>query len=92
MNLKSVIIWSVAIAVLIFVFVSMFSSIAVDAELLNEMLANFPEELLIAFGMTGLDLSTVLGYFSFVFLFAQVCLAIQAANYGFSLVSIEEGS
>jgi ABC-2 type transport system permease protein len=32
----------------------------------------------------------VLGYFSFVFLFAQICLAIQAANYGFSLVSIEE--
>ena len=90
MNLKSVITWSVAIAVLIFVFVSLFSSFAADAELLNEMLANFPEELLIAFGMTGLDLSTVLGFFSFAFLFAQICLAIQAANYGFSLVSIEE--
>ncbi len=40
--------------------------------------------------MNGVDLSTVLGYFGFVFLFVQICLAIQAANYGFSLVSIEE--
>jgi ABC-2 type transport system permease protein len=40
--------------------------------------------------MTGVDLSTILGFFSLAFLFAQVCLAIQAANYGFSLVSIEE--
>ena len=90
MNLKSVITWSVAVTVLICVFVSLFSSFAKDAELLNEMMANFPEELLMAFGMNGMDLSTVLGYFSFVFLFVQICLAIQAANCGFSLVSIEE--
>jgi len=49
MNLKSVIIWSVAVAALICVFVSLFSSFAKDAELLNEMMANFPEELLMAF-------------------------------------------
>jgi ABC-2 type transport system permease protein len=40
--------------------------------------------------MNGVDLSTILGFFSLAFLFVQVCLAIQAANYGFSLVSIEE--
>lgn len=90
MHLRSVITWSVAVAALIFVYVSLFSSFAKDAELLNEMMANFPEELLTAFGLSGVDLSTVLGYFGFVFLFAQICLAIQAANYGFSLVSIEE--
>lgn len=89
-HLRSVITWSVAVAALIFVYVSLFSSFAKDAELLNEMMANFPEELLTAFGLKGVDLSTVLGYFGFVFLFAQICLAIQAANYGFSLVSIEE--
>ena len=87
---KSVITWSAAIAVLVFVYVSMFTAIAQDAALLNEMMSRFPEELLTAFGMNGLDLSTVPGFFSFVFLFVQVCLAIQAANYGFSLVSIEE--
>ncbi len=90
MHLRSVITWSVAVAVLILVYVSLFSSFAQDAELLNEMMANFPEQLLTAFGLNGVNLATVLGYFSFVFLFVQICLAIQAANYGFSLVSIEE--
>ena len=90
MDLRSVITWSVSVAALIFVFVSLFSSFAQDAALLNEMMANFPEQLLAAFGMTGLDLSTILGYFSLAFLFVQICLAIQAASYGFSLVSIEE--
>jgi ABC-2 type transport system permease protein len=90
MNLGSVVTWSLAVAALIFVFVSLFSSFAQDAALLNEMLANFPEELLAAFGLSGVDLSTILGYFSLSFLFVQICLAIQAANSGFSLVSIEE--
>lgn len=90
MHLRSVITWSVAVAMLILVYLSLFSSVAKDAELLNEMMAKFPKELLTAFGMEGIDLSTVLGYYSFVFLFVQLCLAIQAAHYGFSLVSIEE--
>lgn len=90
MHLRSALIWSASIAALIFVYVSLFSSFAKDAALLNEMMKNFPDELLTAFGLKGMDLSTLLGYFSFVFLFVQLCLAIQAANYGFSLVSIEE--
>jgi ABC-2 type transport system permease protein len=90
MHLRSVIIWSASIALMILVFVSLFSAIAKDAAVLKETMAQFPEELLVAFGMAGLDLSTILGYFSFVFLFCQVLLAIQAANYGFSILSIEE--
>jgi ABC-2 type transport system permease protein len=89
-NLKSVIIWSVAIAFLIFVFMAMFTSFAVDAELMAEMMDQFPEELLMAFGMTDLDMSTILGFYALAFGICQLCLAIQAANYGFSLVSVEE--
>ncbi|MBC7260650.1 MAG: ABC transporter permease subunit, partial [Chloroflexi bacterium] len=90
MNAKSVTTWSAAIVILILIYLSLFSSVAKDAELLNEMMANFPEALLTAFGLNGINLSTVIGYYSFVFLFVQICLAIQAANYGFSLVSVEE--
>jgi ABC-2 type transport system permease protein len=87
---RSVITWSVALAALLLVFVSLFASFAQDAALLNEMMANFPEALLTAFGMNGVNLATILGYFGLAFLFTQICLAIQAANYGFSLVSVEE--
>lgn len=90
MNMRSVITWSVSASLMILVFTSIFSALAVDAALLNETMQQFPEELLIAFGMNGLDLSTIMGYFSFVFLFCQILLAVQAANYGFSILSIEE--
>jgi len=89
-NLRSVITWSVSITLLLLVFMSIFSSFAKDAELLNQALSQMPEQLLIAFGLNGMDMSTVLGFYSLAFLFCQICLAIQAANYGFALVSVEE--
>jgi ABC-2 type transport system permease protein len=89
-KLRSALTWSVSLMGLIFVFMTFFASLADETELLNETLAQMPEELLIAFGMTNMDMSTVLGFYGFVFLFCQICLAIQAANYGFGLVSVEE--
>ncbi|MEX2162259.1 MAG: ABC transporter permease subunit [Anaerolineales bacterium] len=89
-NLRSVITWSLSLAALILVFFSFFTSLASSAAMLNQLMAQFPPELLEAFGMSGLDMSTVLGYFGLLFLFAQIFLAIQAGGYGFGLVSIEE--
>ncbi len=90
MRSRSVVIWSVAVAAVLAVFLSLFSSFAAQAATVNEMISKFPPELLAAFGLNGVDLATVLGYFGFIFLFVQVCLAIQAASYGFSMVSVEE--
>lgn len=87
---KSVMTWSIALTLLLWVFMSIFSGFAESADLLNAQLENFPPELLMAFGMDTMDLSSVLGFYSLAFLFCQVCFAIQAANYGFSLVSVEE--
>lgn len=90
MHLRSAITWAVAVAVVILLYSSIFSSFSKQAVVLNEALANFPEGFRAAFGLSDIDLSTVLGYFSFIYLFVQILLSIQAANYGFSLVSIEE--
>ena len=90
MNLRSVITWSISLVLMIFVFTSIYSSFADEAEILNRTLEKFPQEFLMAFGMDGMDMSTVLGFFSLIFLFVQLCVSIQAANYGFSLVSVEE--
>jgi len=89
-RLKSVLTWSLSLIALIFYFFSIFPSFADQAELMNEMLEKFPKELIAAFGMNNMDLATVLGYFSLIFIFVQICLAIQASNYGFGLVSVEE--
>ena len=89
-RLKSVVTWSLSVAALLVIFFSFFSAFADQAALMNAFLARYPQELRAAFGMDNMDLATVLGYYSFIFLFVQLCLAIQAGNYGFGLVSIEE--
>ncbi len=87
---RSVIIWSVSVAAIIFLFGSIFPGFATQAALVQNLMSRFPPALLEAFGMQNIDLSTVLGFYSFIFVFVQLCLAIQAGNYGFGLVSIEE--
>ena len=89
-RLKSVIIWSLALTAMVMVFFSIFPAFADQAALTNQMLAKFPPALLEAFGMNKMDLSSVLGFYGFIFVFVQLFLAIQAGNYGFGMVSIEE--
>jgi len=89
-RLRSVIVWSLAVTAIVLFYFSFFSVFADQAALMNQMLERFPPQLRAAFGMDAMDLSTVLGFYSFIFLFVQLCLAIQAGNYGFGLVSIEE--
>lgn len=90
MHFKSVLVWSLSVSAAIFFIMALFPTFSSDADMLNDIMANFPEEFLMAFGMNGVDLSTVLGFFGTYFLFFQVALAVQAANYGFALVSVEE--
>lgn len=87
---RSVLVWSFSLVALVVVFMSMSTSFLKNTEILTQAMANFPKELLMAFGMNNLDWSSILSFYALVFTFAQICLAIQAANYGFGLVSIEE--
>jgi len=89
-RLRSVLIWSGAIAFLVVFYFAMFPVFADQAALMNQMMARFPQAMREAFGLGRVDLATVLGFYSFIFLFVQLCLAIQAGNYGFGLVSVEE--
>lgn len=90
LKLRSVLIWSLSIAALIFFFFSIYQSFASQAELTNKLMEKFPEELKVAFGLNHLDMATVLGFFSLIYTFTMLCAAIQAGNFGFGLVSIEE--
>ena len=89
-RLRSVLIWSLGLAFLIVFFFSLFPVFADQAALMNEFLARYPQQLRAAFGLDNMDLASVLGFYSFILLFAELCMAIQAGNYGFGLVSIEE--
>jgi ABC-2 type transport system permease protein len=89
-RVKSVLVWSLSVAAVIFLLSSIYPGFADQAALMRQMLDKMPPALLDAFGMNRIDMSDLLGFFSFIFLFVQLCLAIQAGNYGFGLVSVEE--
>lgn len=91
MYTKSILVWGVSVIGVILMMMSIYPTFGSDAVMMEKILANYPEEMLKAFGMdSGLPLSSVLGYLVFIFPFVQLCLAIQASNYGFSILSIEE--
>ena len=89
-RLKSALIWSISIFLLILLFMSFYSGFAADETIWEIVLENYPEELLQAMGMTGVNMATVIGYFTMCMLFTQICLAVQASQYGFSILSEEE--
>ncbi len=88
---NSILIWSASIVLVALLYMGLFPTFADYAAVLQETLKRFPPEYLEAFGMAGVDLSTVVGYYSFVFTFLQILLALQASNYGFDLIAVEEG-
>ena len=89
--MRSVLLWAVAIGSLLVMFMAFFPGFSADQAALDEIMKEYPKELLKAFGMdTGLSLATVPGYFVVCFAFVQLCLGIQAANYGFGFLSMEE--
>ncbi len=89
-RINSVLVWSVSAAAFLILVFSIYPGFADEAAMINEIWAKFPPELLAAFGMNKLNMTTVLGFYGFMLIFIQLFLAIQAGNYGFGLVSIEE--
>ncbi len=90
MRLRSVIQWSLGILAIHLVYLAIFPTWAKEAAVINRALESFPREFRMAFGMVDVDLSTLIGYYTFVLILVQICLAIQASQYGVGLVSVEE--
>lgn len=85
---KSTIIWTCSIIVLMAFLMSFYPSFTRDIEEFNKLLQGYPEEVKKAFGLNS-DIYTFLGYYSFVYLYAVLCGAIQAMNLGVSIISKE---
>ncbi|HXF69267.1 MAG TPA: ABC transporter permease subunit [Thermoflexus sp.] len=87
---NSILGWSAGAVLLILLYMGFYPTFADHAAVLQETLKRFPREYLEAFGMAGVDLSSVMGYYSLVMTLLQILLALQASNYGFGLLLVEE--
>jgi len=88
-NLKSLVIWSVIMIVLIIMAVSKFTAFAGDPATVK-MLDSMPPTLLDAFSMRSFNLTTLSGFYGIMFIYFGLMGAISAAMWGSDIISKEE--
>ncbi|OGN90462.1 MAG: hypothetical protein A2Y88_02945 [Chloroflexi bacterium RBG_13_48_10] len=88
-NLKSLVIWSVIMIVLIIMAVSKFTAFAGDPATVK-MLDSMPPALLDAFSMRSFNLTTLSGFYGIMFIYFGLMGAISAAMWGSDIISKEE--
>ncbi|MCL6457942.1 MAG: ABC transporter permease [Gorillibacterium sp.] len=86
---KSTLIWSCSLIAVMLLFLSMFSGISADAEQFRTLLNGYPESVRKALGISIDSISTLLGFYSFVYTYILLCAAIQAMNVGLAILSKE---
>jgi ABC-2 type transport system permease protein len=89
MSWKSMVYWTIGLLAALTFFMTMFSSISKDAAVMQEILSKFPPQLVKALGMSSFDLSSFLGYYSFLFTFLVLIASIYAMKSGISVLSEE---
>lgn len=91
MKMKSIIIWSLSLGGFIIFYMAFFPAMASDSQAIDSLMNSFPKEMLQALGLKeGISISNLIGYFTFTFTLIQLAVAIQSANYGFSILTEEE--
>ncbi len=88
-NLKSLVIWSVIVALLIMIAVAKFSAFAGDPSMLA-MLDSIPEPMIDALNMRAFNLTTLSGFYGIMFIYFGLMGAIAAAMWGSDIISKEE--
>ena len=88
-NLKSLIIWSVIISLLIIIGAAKFTAYFGNPDMLK-ILDSFPPAMLEALSMRGFNLTTVTGFFGIMFVYFGLMGAIAAAMWGSDMISKEE--
>jgi len=88
-NVKSLLIWSVIIFLLILIAVSKFSAFAGDPSMLA-MLDSLPPVMLDALNMRAFNLTTLSGFYGLMFIYFGLMGAIAAALWGAEIISKEE--
>ncbi|GHH98028.1 ABC transporter permease subunit [Neobacillus kokaensis] len=86
---KSTIIWAFSLVAILVLFMSMFPGLTRDAADFKKLLEGYPEGVRKAFGISLESITSLLGFYSYVFAYILLCGSIQAMNLGISILSKE---
>lgn len=86
---KSTFVWAFSLIAIVVLFLSMFPSISKEIVEFTKLLEGFPEPVRKALGLEIESFGSILGFYSYLFLYVTLCGAIQAMHIGSSIVSKE---
>lgn len=86
---KSTIIWTISLVAISIIYLLLFPSFSNNIEEMKNLLKGFPEIIRGGMGISLDDFGDILGYYSFTFSFVILVGAIQAMNFGISIISKE---
>lgn len=89
-NMKSLIIWSICMVLLVLVGMVKFSGISAAGSASVELFNSLPESVKAIFGLTGIDVTSVGGFFSMFFLYFMLLGSIHSGMLGATIISKEE--
>jgi ABC-2 type transport system permease protein len=88
-NLKSLLIWSAVLVLLIIISAAKYSAFAGDPSMLA-ILDTMPKAMLDAFSMRSFNLTTLIGFYGLMFIFFGLMGAMAASMWGSDIISKEE--
>jgi ABC-2 type transport system permease protein len=86
---NSTLIWTGSIAGLVLFMMSIYPSFARDADAFREVLESMPEAVMKGIGVQLDSIASLLGFYSYIFLYVTLAGAIQAMHIGVSILSKE---
>jgi ABC-2 type transport system permease protein len=87
---KPLLIWSTGMVLFMVLCMFKFETLAADAAAMRGIMDQFPQTIQAVFGMSGLDITTLGGYFGVCFLYIALLLTVQAGLLGVSILAEEE--
>lgn len=89
-NLKSIIIWSLCMVFLIYAGMVKYSGFEAAGQSVNELIGQMPEAVKGIFGMNGLDLTSISGFYGIIYLYFMLLAGVHAVMLGTVIISKEE--
>lgn len=89
-NRKALIIWCIGVVFLIASGMGKYAGMSSSGQSMNDLMADLPKSLQAVFGVGGLDISKVSGYYGILFLYLLVMATIHAAMLGSGILAKEE--
>ncbi|CEG26422.1 ABC transporter permease subunit [Bacillus sp. B-jedd] len=87
---KSLIIWCLGVIFMIVSGMGKYDAMSNSGQSINDLMGALPKGLQAFFGIGGLDLSTVIGYYGLLYLYVVIMAAIHAVMLGANIIAKEE--